>query len=161
MQKARLRKSLGILVVLGLAIQLVPYGHARTNPPVRKEPAWDNAATRDLAVRACYDCHSNQTIWPRYAKVAPVSWLIQNDVEDGRRKLNFSEWDRPQREARSVTRRIQRGSMPPWYYVMMHSQANLSDAEKQTLIRGLQTVVTQDRPVPTKAEKRENEGKEG
>ena len=161
MQKARLWKSLGILAVLGLAIQIVPYGHARTNPAVRKEPAWDGPATRELAVRACYDCHSNQTVWPWYAKMAPVSWLIQNDVEDGRRKLNFSEWDRPQREARAVTRRIQRGSMPPWYYVMMHSQAKLSDAEKQALVRGLQTIVTQDHPVPTRAEQRGGEGQEG
>jgi cytochrome c551/c552 len=161
MQKVRLWKSLGILVLLGLAIQLVPYGHARTNPPVRKEPAWDGSATRDLAVRACYDCHSNHTVWPWYAKVAPVSWLIQNDVEDGRRKLNFSEWDRPQRGTRSVARRIQRGSMPPWYYVMMHSQAKLSVGEKQTLVRGLQAIVTQDRPVPTRAAGREGEGREG
>jgi hypothetical protein len=90
-----------------------------------------------------------------------VSWLIQNDVEDGRRKLNFSEWDRPQRGTRSVARRIQRGSMPPWYYVMMHSQAKLSVGEKQTLVRGLQAIVTQDRPVPTRAAGREGEGREG
>ncbi len=150
--------SLGALVVLGVMIQVVPYGHAHTNPPVRREPAWDRPATRGLTARACYDCHSNQTVWPWYSRIAPVSWLIQRDVDTGRRRLNFSEWDRPQRGARSgsVDRRIQRGSMPPWYYVSMHSQANLLDAEKQALVRGLDTTVAQDHPpVAARAEGQE------
>jgi mono/diheme cytochrome c family protein len=146
MRKTRLWWWLGALVILGMAIQLVPYGHARTNPPVRREPAWDRPATRDLAVRACYDCHSNQTVWPWYARIAPVSWLIQGDVDDGRRKLNFSEWDRSQREAHEAVRRVQRGSMPPWYYVLMHSKANLSAVERQALIQGLGATLAQDRP---------------
>ena len=136
MRKIGLGRLLGILMALGLAMQLVPYGHARTNPPVRKKPAWDSPTTHDLAVRACYDCHSNQKVWPWYAKVAPVSWLIQSDVDRGRQTLNFSEWDRPQRKASEAGRRTQRGSMPPWYYVMMHPKANLSPSEKQALVRG-------------------------
>ena len=144
-------RSLGAGVVLGIAIQFVPYGHAQTNPPVRREPTWDTPATRDLVVRACYDCHSNQTVWPWYARIAPVSWLIQRDVDTGRQRLNFSEWDRPQRGARlqSVDRRIQRGSMPPWYYILMHARAKVSDAEKQALMRGLDTTVAQSPPGST------------
>jgi cytochrome c551/c552 len=153
--------SLGALVILGILIQVVPYGHAHTNPPVLREPAWDSPATRGLTARACYDCHSNQTVWPWYSRIAPVSWLIQRDVDTGRRRLNFSEWDRPQRGARSgsVDRRIQRGSMPPWYYVLMHSQAKLSDAEKQTLVRGLDTTVAQDHP-PVAAKAKGQAGKD-
>ncbi len=163
MRKTALWWSLGAVVILGVAIQLVPYGHAHTNPPVRQEPAWDRPTTRELAARACYDCHSNQTVWPWYSQIAPVSWLIQNDVDRGRQRLNFSEWNRPQRGARagSVDRRIQRGSMPPWYYLLMHSQASLSDAEKQTLVRGLDTTVAQDHPpVATRAEEREGKDRE-
>jgi len=160
MHKTALWQSLGALVVLGAAIQLIPYGHNHTNPPVRQEPAWDSPATRALVFRACYDCHSSQTVWPWYSRIVPSSWLIQSDVDTGRQRLNFSEWDRPQRGARaqSVERRIQRGSMPPWYYVMMHSKANLSDAEKQALIQGLQTTIARNPPPP--AAKAEGQGRE-
>ena len=152
MRKTALWQSLGALVVLGAAIQLIPYGHNHTNPPVRQEPAWDSPATWGLVFRACYDCHSNQTVWPWYSRIAPSSWLIQSDVDTGRGRLNFSEWDRPQRGTRpqSVDRRIQRGSMPPWYYVLMHSQAKLSDAEKQVLMQGLDTTVAKSPPPPAK-----------
>lgn len=71
---------LGTLLVLLLAIQLVPYGRDHTNPPVVAEPAWDSPATRALFVRACADCHSNQTVWPWYSHVAPVAWLVAHDV---------------------------------------------------------------------------------
>ncbi len=140
--------TLAGIVVLGGALQLVPYGHTRGDPAVRREPAWDSPRTRDLTVRACYDCHSNQTVWPWYASVAPISWLLQSDVETGRRRLNFSEWDRAQRGARpqGLERRINSGSMPPWYYLLMHSNAKLGAAEKQALRDGLERTVTQDPP---------------
>ncbi|HEU5315644.1 MAG TPA: heme-binding domain-containing protein [Chloroflexota bacterium] len=118
-----------------LAIQLVPYGRAHASPPVRAEPPWPGQ-TRDLAARACFDCHSNQTQWPWYASVAPVSWLVQRDVDEGRGKLNFSEWDR-QQEVEEAAEQIQEGEMPPWYYVVLHPEARLSRAEQSTLIAGL------------------------
>ncbi len=161
MRKTIIWRLLGAVAILVVVIQLVPYGHDHTNPAVRKEPAWTSPATRELANRACYDCHSNQPFWPWYSQIAPVSWLIQNDVDRGRRRLNFSEWDQPQRGARagSVDRRIQRGSMPPWYYIVLHSQASLSDAEKQALVQGLDATVTQDRP-PVAARAEQHEGKD-
>jgi hypothetical protein len=82
--------AVGVLV-LAVLIQFVPYGRNHTNPAVIMEPTWDSPQTRQLAVRACYDCHSNETAWPWYTNVAPVSWLTQHDVDDGRHKLNFSE----------------------------------------------------------------------
>ena len=129
---------LGVLIGLiigGVAIQFIPYGHDHTNPPASVEPQWDSPATRDLAVRACFDCHSNQTTWSWYSNIAPVSWLIQHDVQQGRAQLNFSQWGR--RGAGEAGEQIQRGEMPQWYYVMLHPSAGLSDAEKQTLIQGL------------------------
>jgi hypothetical protein len=133
--------TLGILIGLiigGIAIQFIPYGHDHTNPSVvAAEPQWDSQQTRELAVRACFDCHSNQTTWPWYSNVAPMSWLIQRDVQQGRARLNFSQWGNSQRNGRDAAEQIQRGSMPQWYYVILHPTAGLSAAEKQALIQGL------------------------
>ena len=124
------------LLILAVLIQLVPFGHSHTNPPVTKEPAWDSSATASLFHRACYDCHSNQTIWRWYSNVAPVSWLVQRDVNGGRQHLNFTSWDQPQRHAKDVEKQVEQGEMPPWYYLPMHPDARLSEAEKQALILG-------------------------
>lgn len=121
-------------IVIVLLIQLVPYGRDHTNPPVNVEPVWDDPRTRELTLRACFDCHSNQTIWPWYSNIAPISWLIQRDVKKGRRELNFSESNKSQEEAQESANTIRKGSMPPWYYPW----AGLSDAERQDLIRGLE-----------------------
>jgi hypothetical protein len=126
----------GLLVVGMLAIQLVPYGRDHTNPPVTREPTWDSATTRSLAVTACFDCHSNETAWPWYTNVAPVSWLVQHDVDEGREALNFSEWDRPQ-EADEAAEAVAEREMPPDIYVLLHPDARLSDADRDLLIHGL------------------------
>ncbi len=125
-----------------LLIQAIPYGRGHTNPPVVQEPSWASAQTRQLAVRACFDCHSNQTTWPWYSNVAPVSWLVYNDVQEGRKHLNFSEWNRPQRETREIAGAVLEGEMPPGQYLILHPSAKLSAQEKQTLASGLQTTVT-------------------
>lgn len=129
-----------VLLIGFLLLQLIPYGKNHTNPPVVQEPNWDSPATRVLAQRACFDCHSNETVWPWYSKVAPVSWLIQRDVDEGRQKLNFSEWQNSARfrHLNEIAKIITSGEMPPLQYYPMHPQARLTDAEKQTLITGLQ-----------------------
>jgi len=144
---ARGLRWLGIGVVVAvLTLQLVPYGRSHTNPAGRVEPRWDTPATRGLAVRACYDCHSNETAWPWYSHVAPLSWLAQRDVDEGRRKLNFSEWDRPQKEARESAKTVRKGEMPPWFYTLIQRDARLGAAEAQALIAGLDaTLGTKDR----------------
>lgn len=125
----------GVLVVLLVVIQFIPVD--KTNPAVASEPDWDSPQTRELAKVACFDCHSNETEWPWYAKIAPSSWLLSHDVEEGRGILNFSEWGSgEQEELEEVAEVIDEGEMPPWYYSMMHSDAQLSDAEKENLIAG-------------------------
>jgi mono/diheme cytochrome c family protein len=93
-------KRLGWIAIglfgLFLLIQLVPYGRDHANPPVTKSPAFVGAQTEQLFNTACGDCHSNLTTWPWYSNVAPVSWLVQSDVDEGRGVMNFSEWDKPQ-----------------------------------------------------------------
>jgi Haem-binding domain len=129
------RVSLSVLIA-AVVIQFIPYGHNHTNPPAAKEPTWNAPGTRALIRRACFDCHSNKTVWPWYSHVAPVSWLVQNDVDDGRERLNFSEFDRPQRHAADVAAQVKHGDMPLWFYVPLHSTARLTPAEKEALIDG-------------------------
>jgi hypothetical protein len=128
--------ALVILAVGFVAIQLVPYGRDHTNPPVTGEPAWDSPTTRDLAVRACFDCHSNETTWPWYSNVAPISWRLRNHVTEGRQKLNFSEWGTGEQETEHLVRLVREGDMPPWDYLLSHPEARLSDAETQALLDG-------------------------
>ncbi|HEY5946076.1 MAG TPA: heme-binding domain-containing protein [Kofleriaceae bacterium] len=129
--------GLAMLVGLFVVMQLVPYGRDHTNPPVLAEPAWDRPATRELAVRACFDCHSNETKWPWYANVAPFSWVLQRDVDAGRSVLNFSEWSRPQQLAEAAGGEVIRSEMPPRSYRLMHGDAHLTQQEKLELARGL------------------------
>jgi hypothetical protein len=120
-----------------LVIQLVPYGRDHRNPPVGSEPPWDSPPTRALAKQACFDCHSNETEWPAYASIAPVSWLIQHDVEEGRAVLNLSEWQRPQKEASKASDELLEGEMPPAAYLLMHAHARLDSADRDRLAQGL------------------------
>ena len=126
----------GLLGAL-LAIQLVPYGRDHSNPPVRSEPPWDSPTTRALANQACFDCHSNETEWPAYASIAPASWLVQHDVDEGRAVLNFSEWQRPQEEATKASEELLEGEMPPTAYQLMHTHARLGNADRDRLAQGL------------------------
>jgi mono/diheme cytochrome c family protein len=145
-RRALLWGALTVLVLFGLA-QAVPYGHSHTNPPVTMEPKWDSPQTRALAARACFDCHSNLTKWRWYSNVAPASWLVQRDVDGGRSAFNFSEWNRPQAAgAGDLVEAIQGGSMPPWFYTVMHSSANLSTADRDALVRGLQATLAASPP---------------
>jgi len=129
-------KVLKWLLLLAVLIQLIPFGRSHLNPPETGEPAWNSPATRALFRRACFDCHSNETVWPWYSHVAPISWLLQSDVNGGRSHLNFTEWNRPQRHAKDVNNEVQQGDMPLWFYLPMHPAAKLSDAEKQALMDG-------------------------
>lgn len=136
---------LGFVAVIGgfLLIQIVPYGRNHNNPPVTSEPAWNNPQTRELAQQACFDCHSNETVWPWYSNIAPVSWLVQHDTEDGRRQLNFSTWNEggKGRELEEITEVVAEGEMPPAMYLIMHPEARLTAAEKQALIDGLRATI--------------------
>jgi hypothetical protein len=126
--------TIGALLVI---FQLVPYGREHSNPGVVSEPSWDQASTRALAVRACFDCHSNETRWPWYSHVAPVSWLVQRDVDVGRREVNFSEWHRTYKEAGESAETVIEGEMPPAIYLLTHPSARLAPEEARALAQGL------------------------
>ncbi|MFN2490640.1 MAG: heme-binding domain-containing protein [Actinomycetota bacterium] len=118
-------------------MQLVPYGRNHDDPPVTGEPNWNSPRTRVLAVRACFDCHSNETEWPWSSNIAPISWLQQRDVDRGRDELNLSEWDRAQDDGDKAAETVAEGEMPPLRYTLAHPGARLSDEEERALIEGL------------------------
>jgi hypothetical protein len=131
---ALVRTALGALLLFGL-LQLVPYGWSHPNPPVTQAAAWPDAGSEALAQAACYDCHSNETEWPAYSYVAPMSWLVRRDVEEGRDALNLSELDQGGgHELDDAAEAIAEGEMPPRQYLLLHPDARLSDAEEQQLM---------------------------
>lgn len=135
----------GVLGLL-LLIQLVPYGRSHTNPPVTRAARWPDRSGELLAEQACYDCHSNLTEWRWYSNIAPVSWLIQNDVDGGRGALDFSEWDHPQPDLGEVVDQVTSGEMPPLQYKLIHPAAKLSSSEKDRLARAISGLYAKDPP---------------
>lgn len=127
------------LVVIGfvLVAQLVPYGRSHADPPTTITPTWDSPETEALFARACGDCHSNDTRWPWYTNVAPLSWMAQFHVSEGRRSLNVSALKPQSRGARNASRSVQEGEMPTLSYTLLHPEARLTLEEKTALIDGL------------------------
>jgi len=122
------------LVFVGLVVAQV-FRIDRTNPPVQQDVAAPPEV--DLILhRACYDCHSNETVWPGYSHIAPVSWLLARDVREGRRELNFSSWNtydakKKAKKLKETADEVAEGEMPPWYYVVAHRDAMLSPADTE------------------------------
>lgn len=127
-------------VLVFVAIQAVPYGRSHSNGKITGEPQWNSPRTRELVVRACYGCHSNEVEYPSYANVAPISWAVQSHIDEGRDAVNFSEFATNPRGARASLRAVKSGFMPPAYYTRFgrHPEARLSDSEMQELIAGLE-----------------------
>jgi hypothetical protein len=133
-------KSTCAILAIGIAIQLIPYGKNHANPPVVREPVWNSPVTRELAKNACFDCHSNETTWPWYSRIAPVSWLVYWDVVEGRKHLNFSEWkggSGKHEQPQEITNEVLEGGMPPLQYFIAHPEAKLDASSKKLLVDGL------------------------
>ncbi len=124
-----------MLLALLALIQLFPID--RSNPPVETDVDAP-PAVQVVLKRACYDCHSNQTVWPWYSRVAPVSWMLRHDVTEGRREVNFSTWNRYDavrrpKLMRKIWKEVAEKDMPPWDYVVVHPPAKLSAADREVL----------------------------
>jgi hypothetical protein len=141
------------LLALGfcaLAAQLITVD--RTNPPASSGSSLAAPEQIEaLLTRACYDCHSNQTRWPWYSRIAPVSWLVARDVALGRKELNFSEWGSyyPQTRMRKLQwmgRMLRERSMPLRSYRLMHPEARLTDGERATLERWIESGISATPP---------------
>lgn len=130
-----LRRSFAVSLIVFAAIQFVPVD--RTNPPIETE-IFAPAEVRSILRRACYDCHSNETRWPWYSRVAPVSWLVASDVHEARATMNFSAWNRlePSRQIkkqRKCWKEVEQGEMPLWSYGPLHPSSALTDDERLVL----------------------------
>jgi proteasome lid subunit RPN8/RPN11 len=140
-----LKAVLGAAVLLFVVVQFVPVN--RTNPPAGSEVI---APAEVLSVlrRSCYDCHSNETIWPWYSRVAPASWLIAKDVREGREAVNYSTWERYDAEERAEKQAetwedVEEGEMPLGTYTLLHPSARLSAEDREVLRNwGLQATGT-------------------
>jgi mono/diheme cytochrome c family protein len=147
MSKRKLAGRVGIgLLILLVLIQFVPYGHSRANPAVTRAVKWDSARTAKLFAGACQDCHSNLSSRRWYDKIAPGSWLVQNDIQGGRSRLNVSEWDKPQPDVAEVVRAIRSADMPPLQYRLAHASGRLSQAQRDALARGIEATYRLDPP---------------
>lgn len=133
----KLKYTLYALIIIVIVIQLIPVD--RTNPPV--DPAIALQAPPEvmsILKTSCYDCHSNETTWPWYSHVAPISWLVASDVHEARHHMNFSEWENIPASRRAghtdeMVDEVMEGGMPLPIYLIMHSNAKLTDQQKQTL----------------------------
>jgi hypothetical protein len=131
-----IRWGAGILLLIFLAIQLIPYGRDHTNPPITASPRWNSPQTQTTFARSCADCHSNETVWPWYSSVAPVSWLIQREVDEGRAAFNVSVPNMGE-EAGEAAETVSEGEMPPRPYLLLHPSATLSGDEQRAFLIGL------------------------
>lgn len=126
-------------VLTFVLIQAVPYGRSHSHAPGSGEPEWATPRTRELMVDACFGCHSNETEYPAYASVAPISWMVQRHVDEGREKVNYSDFATDPGEADESVDVLEEGEMPPAYYTRfgLHPEANLTPAETDELLAGL------------------------
>src|SRR5437667_10519945 len=127
----RLRIAVGALAAVLIAAQA--FRIDRTNPPVEQDVAAP-AGVDALLRRACYNCHSHETVWPWYSHVAPVSWLLAHDVSEGRRELDFSTWTAypPARKIRKLRKSADeehKGKMTPWSNALVNTEGRLTAAE--------------------------------
>jgi hypothetical protein len=132
-----------LLSLVGLALAIQVIRPARTNPVVDRTKTIEATAQVPADVsamlqRSCNDCHSNTTAWPWYTNVAPVSWLLVNHVNDGRRHLSLSTWgDYPAKIKRAkldhICEHVREGEMPLSSYVLIHSNAALSPGDVQAI----------------------------
>jgi cytochrome c551/c552 len=136
------RLAITVAAIIMAATQFAQF--PRTNPPVKGNLAAPGNVG-EIIRHACYDCHSNETQWPWYSKIAPASWLAYRHVMEARARLNFSEWADyaydPGTEAHKleeIERLIKSGAMPPWYYRLMHPRGRLTDAQRITVLRWIE-----------------------
>jgi Haem-binding domain len=139
LMKRKLKWLFGALVVGFGLLQLT--NPARTNPPVVNDLSARNTPPQEITAllhAACYDCHSHETKWPIYSRIAPSSWLVVSDVNEGRRHLDFSDWPV---DSAAVAKKLERinevldyREMPPKKYTMLHPEARLTDAQYKQLV---------------------------
>lgn len=132
-----MKKILLILVVIFLVSQFVPIN--RTNPETDpNNEIQANGEVKQILKRSCFDCHSNETVWPWYSYISPIKFLVEHDVEEGRSELNFSEWNKYSKKKKKhkleeIIEEIEEGEMPLDIYLVNHSDAEIKESEFKIL----------------------------
>ena len=137
--KKKLKVVVFVLIVIFLLLQFT--NPARTNPPVKRDCIASLNPPTAVATSlraACYDCHSHETKWPLYSRIAPSSWLVVADVNEGRKNFNLSEWpEEPARAAKKLDRInevVDSREMPPKKYTALHSEARLTEEQRKAVM---------------------------
>jgi hypothetical protein len=141
-------------IILGLVVLLVLIQFIRidkTNPPVDKSIDFitltqPSAEVKGILLTSCYDCHSNETTYPWYTNIAPVSWWLKHHINEGREHLNFSQWGsytekRQQHKLEECIEEVHEGEMPLSNYTLMHKEATLSPAQQEQLNAWIATLI--------------------
>jgi hypothetical protein len=140
--KSRVKWILGALLVGAVVMQFITPVRLDSPKLSARDLLVTNAPPKEISTllhRACYDCHSDETKWPWYGHVAPVSWWLISHVNDGRQRLNFSDWphDDPERAAKKwsrVSEAVSSGDMPLASYARIHAAARLTKDERDRLV---------------------------
>lgn len=151
MNKARVKMVLLALLVFLIGIQF--FQPARTNPPAVPSKALSSHVpipenVHASLMRSCGDCHSDQTVWPWYSHIAPVSWMVVDDVNQGRRHMNFQDWEAQPtpKEANNVLadvcKEIRQNGMPPFTYRIAHKNVKLTQPESDAICAWSQSFAT-------------------
>lgn len=146
---------LGLIVMFGLIQFIRPERNLQTNPSrydVFHKTSTD-AKVVSLVQGACYDCHSNRTAYPWYASVAPVSWIVNQGVVNGKKKMNFSEWilypqDRRLHKLDEIIEVLEQSEMPPKPYQWMHKNAVLAPENTQLIINWAKVKKAEEASLP-------------
>jgi hypothetical protein len=138
MNKARVKKVLLALIVFLVVIQI--FQPRRTNPRVAPSSSLSvhvhvPEEVYSSLIHSCGDCHSNQTHWPWYGHVAPLSWVITDDVNEGRRHMNFEDWEAQEDPKQAndrladICEEVKKKGMPPFSYRLLHKELRLKTQE--------------------------------
>ena len=131
-----MKKLYYLPLVAGLLVMSVVLSGRRTNPPVTHEIKWDTPSTEETFLRACADCHSHETQWPWYSKMAPASWFVIHHVNEGREHFNISSGKLG--DADEAAEKVEEGKMPLPSYIRLHADARLTPEEKKAFVVGLE-----------------------
>jgi heme-binding protein len=127
-------------ILIGIVILLVViqfFGPEKTNPPVKADLIAD-VNVKTILKTSCYDCHSNETVYPWYSNIVPVSYLLMNHINEGREHLNFSDWEnldstKKEKLQKEIWEEVEKNKMPLSSYLKLHSEAVLDKTQKEVI----------------------------
>lgn len=142
---SKTRKILVPIVLIFGAIQFIPHEHPTVTAHVSDKIVVDNVEVKSILDKACMDCHSNETKYPWYAEVTPINMWIDGHIEHGRGHLNLSEWNSlPEEDRRHAIKEtievVHEKEMPMLFYWLIHWDAKLTDAERETLVEYFKSI---------------------